>query len=223
MTKPKDETHSACNTALKLYGGKTICCYCSLLKHDCDFMIKQTPNLEELIEEIDALLSNVEFLHGVPVSMQTKDKEKIKTFIKKVYEAGGEAEKITGDTSDGYHTFNELYEFRVLYNSALFNEWANGHKEGFAPKYDVHKSKKHNDGSKCFDGKYFVVMAETPWGQISNHYELKDWDLFNIPTKSKANKWDGHTSKNVVDTLKKMSGQKISYKQMTSKHDQRKI
>lgn len=51
-------------------------------------MTQQTPKLEELIEEIDALLSNVEFLHGVPVSMQTKDKEKIKTFIKKVYEVG---------------------------------------------------------------------------------------------------------------------------------------
>ena len=28
-----------------------------------------------------------------------------------------------GDLSDGYHTFNELYEFRKIYNAALFNEW----------------------------------------------------------------------------------------------------
>jgi hypothetical protein len=26
--------------------------------------------------------------------------------------------------SDTYHTFNELYEFRKVYNAALFNEWA---------------------------------------------------------------------------------------------------
>ena len=26
------------------------------------------------------------------------------------------------DISDGYHTFNELYEFRKLYNAALFNQ-----------------------------------------------------------------------------------------------------
>ena len=25
--------------------------------------------------------------------------------------------------SDGYHTFNELYEFRKLYNALLFKEW----------------------------------------------------------------------------------------------------
>lgn len=32
--------------------------------------------------------------------------------------------KINGETSDGYHTFNELYEFRMIYNAALFNDWA---------------------------------------------------------------------------------------------------
>ena len=30
-----------------------------------------------------------------------------------------------GKISDGYHTFDELYEFRKVYNAALFNEWAN--------------------------------------------------------------------------------------------------
>lgn len=28
-----------------------------------------------------------------------------------------------GNYSDGYHTFNELYEFRKVYNAALFNDW----------------------------------------------------------------------------------------------------
>lgn len=27
------------------------------------------------------------------------------------------------ELSDGYHTFDELYEFRKMYNAALFNEW----------------------------------------------------------------------------------------------------
>ena len=27
------------------------------------------------------------------------------------------------DISDGYHSFKDLYEFRKLYNAALFNEW----------------------------------------------------------------------------------------------------
>lgn len=112
--------------------------------------------------------------------------------------------KITGETSDGYHTFNELYEFRKIYNAALFNEWANGWEHGFAPKYDVHKSKKHDDGKDCFGGGWFIVVAELPTGQISNHYELKDWDLFNIPKKEKANKWDGHTAKDTTERLKKL-------------------
>lgn len=119
-----------------------------------------------------------------------------------------EAIEVTGDTSDGYHTFNELYEFRKLYNSALFNEWANGWSHGFAVKYDVHKSKLHHDGEKCFGGGWFIVMAETPEGQISNHYELKDWDLFNIPEKEKANEWDGHTAQDVIVTLKSLSQEK---------------
>lgn len=46
----------------------------------------------------------------------------------------------SGEVSDGYHTFDELYEFRKLYNAALFNEWA---AQG---KFSVHKSKRHFDG-----------------------------------------------------------------------------
>lgn len=29
-----------------------------------------------------------------------------------------------GEVSDGYHTFNELYQYRMLYNAAFFNELA---------------------------------------------------------------------------------------------------
>ena len=92
-----------------------------------------------------------------------------------------------GELSDGYHTFNELYEYRKLYNAALFNEWALNNK------FDTHKSKKHATGEECFDGEYFIVMAELPTGQISNHYKLEYWDLFKVPEKEKANAWDGHT------------------------------
>ena len=98
-----------------------------------------------------------------------------------------------GDVSDGYHTFNELYEFRKVYNAVLFNAWSD---RGL---YSVHKSKRHHDGDDCFGGGWFIVQATLPTGQISNHYELKDWDLFNIPEKEKANEWDNHTEKDVVD------------------------
>jgi hypothetical protein len=100
-----------------------------------------------------------------------------------------------GTLSDGYHTFNELYNYRKAYNAALFNEWA---KNG---KYNVYKSKRHNTGELCFNGGWFVVMADLPTGQISNHYELKDWDLFKCPEREKAEKWDGHTPQQAYDRL----------------------
>ena len=109
--------------------------------------------------------------------------------------------KITGETSDGYHTFNELYEFRKLYNAIIFNDWGT-HLD--SPMYEVHKSKKHNDGELCFGGGWFIVMAHLPDGDISNHYEMKDWDLFwGVTEREKADKWNGHTSKDVLKTLKK--------------------
>lgn len=104
--------------------------------------------------------------------------------------------KDMGEVSDGYHTFNELYEYRMLYNAALFNEFA---KQGL---YDVHKSRKHSDGEYPFgDSNWFIVMAELPTGQISNHYEMKDWDKFQIPEKEVANKWDGHSPRDAADRL----------------------
>ena len=116
--------------------------------------------------------------------------------------------------SDGYHTFEELYEFRKMYNAALFNEWASNMaanprwaKEDsqpvYLPKYDVHKSWRHNDGELCFGGGWFIVVAKLPTGLISNHYKAEDWDLFRIPEAEKARyEFDGHTSKDVLDRLK---------------------
>lgn len=99
-----------------------------------------------------------------------------------------------GEISDGYHTFNELYYYRMLYNAAFFNS---------LPKELVHKSKKHHDGEECFGGGWFVVMANLPTGQISNHYELKDWELFQIPEKEVADEWDGHTPKEAAERIHK--------------------
>ena len=116
--------------------------------------------------------------------------------------------KDMGEVSDGYHTFNELYEYRLLYNASMFNELA---KQNL---YDVHKSKRHSDGEIPFgDSNWFIVMAELPTGQISNHYEMKDWDLFDIPEKEIANEWDGHTPKDVAERLRRFLTPKSKYPQ----------
>lgn len=103
-----------------------------------------------------------------------------------------------GQVSDGHHTFKELYEYRLLYNAALFNEWA---EYGL---YDVHKSRKHHDGTIPFgDPKWFIVVAELPTGQISNHYRVAtDWDLFTIEERELPNVYDGHTPAVVAERLR---------------------
>lgn len=124
-----------------------------------------------------------------------------------------------GSISDGYHTFDELYEFRKVYNALLFNEWATQitRETAFCKdergrtmqkvvsesnKYDVHKSWKHNDNELCFGGGWFVVIAVLPSGQITNHYKAEDWDLFQVPEVEKAKyEFDGHTSKDVLDRM----------------------
>ena len=99
-----------------------------------------------------------------------------------------------GEVSDGYHTFNELYYYRMLYNAAFFN---------LLPKNMAHKSKRHHTGEECFGGGWFIVMANLPTGQISNHYELKDWNLFKVPEKEIADEWDGHTPQEAAKRIKK--------------------
>jgi len=121
--------------------------------------------------------------------------------------------------SDGYHTFKELYEFRKVYNAALFNEWArewrNNRRLQAQGKligtvdwttHDVHKSRKHHDGEYSFgDENWFIVSAMLPTGLISNHYHIDDWDLFKIPEVDKAKyEYDGHTSKDVLERLKSL-------------------
>ena len=107
-----------------------------------------------------------------------------------------------GEVSDGYHTFNELYYYRMLYNAAFFN---------LLPKEWVHKSKRHHTGEECFGGGWFIVMANLPTGQVSNHYELKDWDLFKVPEKEFADEWHGHTPQEAAERIREYLTVEQSY------------
>lgn len=102
--------------------------------------------------------------------------------------------------SDGYHTFDELYQYRLIYNAALINMLSKFKVAGI----DCIKSKRHNDNQKCFDGNWFIVMIKTPWGQISNHYELKYWNMFACRVAKRAWKWDGHTPQEAYERLIKL-------------------
>ena len=101
----------------------------------------------------------------------------------------------SGDISDGFHTFNELYRYRMLYNAAFFNLLA---KE---TNINICKSRYHSDGKPCFGGGWFIVVAELPTGQISNHYDIKYWDLFKIPETDVPPVYDSHTPGQAADRL----------------------
>ena len=109
---------------------------------------------------------------------------------KKIFEEG---------ITDGYHTMDELYYYRMLYNAM----WVNDMDPLLQNIYHIQKSKKHSTGEPCFDGEYFIVQAVLPTGQISNHYEIKYWDLFHCPEVEKADEWDGHTPKQAADRMER--------------------
>ena len=88
--------------------------------------------------------------------------------------------------SDGFHTFADLYEQRLILSAALAKN--NPH---------AWKSKRHEDGSVPFGGGWFIMGFDTDEGCYTYHYELKDWDLFQCKELDKGKPWDGHTSKDV--------------------------
>lgn len=97
-----------------------------------------------------------------------------------------------GDLSDGYHTFNELYDhrmvlFSVICRTHLHRSW---------------KSKLHSDGTMFPD--YFIVGIKTDLGEATYHYHMKHWDLFDVIEVDRAPEFDGHTACDVLDRLKSL-------------------
>lgn len=98
--------------------------------------------------------------------------------------------KIDGNTSDGYHTFNELYDHRAK----LFSVIVRDHSEL------CWKSKQHHDGT-MYDGM-FIVGINTPQGQASYHYDIEPyWDMFDCREMERAPEWDGHTPTEAIDRI----------------------
>lgn len=109
--------------------------------------------------------------------------------------------------SDGWHSFGDLYKFRLAYNALAFNAL---HKMDartthyIGPDLEVHKSWKHHDGEYCFgeERKWFIVAAKLPTGVITNHYKAEHWDLFQIPeTEKSIFPFDGHTAHDALDRI----------------------
>lgn len=121
---------------------------------------------------------------------------------------------LPGTASDGYHTFNELYRYRLLFHAAYINsrhrlevDWLNYRKSinpDFEPVPTTVKSWRHSDGEECFGGGWFIVVTALPTGQISNHYEADHWTLFEVPEVETAPEWDGHTPAQAAARLEEL-------------------
>lgn len=94
-----------------------------------------------------------------------------------------------GQVFDGYHTFDELYDHRMVLFAVICNTYAD----------KAWKSHQHEDGT-MFDG-FFVVGIMTPKGQFTYHYKLEYWDLFAVKEVTKAPAWDGHKPSDVTRLL----------------------
>lgn len=91
--------------------------------------------------------------------------------------------KNIGELSDGFHTFNSLYEQRMILFAALVKAYMD----------KAWKSYRHEDGECCFGGGWFIVGIDTPEGSYTYHYENKYWDMFDCVDLPRAKHWDGHT------------------------------
>ena len=96
-----------------------------------------------------------------------------------------------GDLSDGYHTFNGLYEQRMILFAALVKAY----------KDKAWKSYRHEDGEYCFGGGWFIVGIDTPEGSYTYHYENKYWDMFDCIDLPRGKHWDGHTEEDAETRL----------------------
>lgn len=101
-----------------------------------------------------------------------------------------EPQPITGDTSDGYHTFDELYDHRAKLFSVIVRCF----------KDRAWKSKLHHNGT-MYEGM-FIVGVETSQGQATYHYDIDlYWDIFDCKELVRAPEWDGHTPEQAISRI----------------------
>lgn len=118
--------------------------------------------------------------------------------------------------SDGYHTFDELYDHRITLYIALCRACfsmdlvASAAKEAGAknissPPFNIWRSKYHSDGEICFGTgtQYVLGIGKEKGTQITYHIPVERWSETDFAeTLEKAPEYDGHTSADVITRLK---------------------
>jgi hypothetical protein len=102
----------------------------------------------------------------------------------------------TGKISDGYHTFDELYEHRSALFIAICRELSSARAVN-----PVWRSRLHADGTK-YPEWFIMGINKEPGRQISYHMPAYLWpETECAETLERAPEWDGHTSADVIKRL----------------------
>lgn len=115
--------------------------------------------------------------------------------------------KVSGSTSDGYHTFDELYEHRTGLLAALCNSCVAVMECCGSTDISgrIFKSHRHHDG-EMLEG-YFIVGVnckreeKDPDLWATWHCQEKWWCQFMVPVVERAPEWDGHTPSEALQRL----------------------
>lgn len=105
----------------------------------------------------------------------------------------------SGKISDGYHTFDELYDHRVTIYIVLckiLSEKMNNY---------VWRSKRYHSDKIPQKNWFLLGINESKGIQITYHLPISKWKETEFAkTLFCAPEWDGHTSKDVLKRLKKL-------------------
>lgn len=105
----------------------------------------------------------------------------------------------TNLVSDGFHTFGELYDHRIT----LFIQLCKSVNDNTGSYDQVWRSKLHSDGS-AWEGWFILGINKEAGEQITYHLPESEWVNCDFAqTLDKAPEWDGHTSADVLERLRK--------------------
>jgi hypothetical protein len=146
---------------------------------------------------LDALADRMPYAYVVATNLEPLDlrvasnhgPELIRALLNQTLRAlpGGASE-----ISDGFHTFDELYDHRRALTAAL------------AKVLPSWRSKAHHpEDSPMFEGGYFIVGIDLPGvGTVTYHYKLTHWDDFTgVDELEHAPRWDKAAPADTVTRL----------------------
>jgi|SRR5579872_1642398 len=108
------------------------------------------------------------------------------------------SEVVTGSTSDGYHTFDDLYAHRIALWKAVCRLVSRD------PHYqyrEVWRTCLHSDGTS-YPGWFVLGMTMEDGRQLTYHLPITEWDNCSFAMiLDEAPRFDGHTAADVIKRL----------------------